>query len=35
MKPILYLLIAAGALLVSCQQIHPAAQTLPVLEVHH
>lgn len=35
MKSLLCLLIAAGALVTSCQQFHPAAQALPVLEVHH
>ncbi len=35
MKPFFYLMIAAGALMASCQQFHPAAQSLPVLEVHH
>lgn len=35
MKAYLFFLLATGALLASCQQLHPAAQTMPVLEVHH
>ena len=35
MKVYLYLLLATGTALVSCQQLHPASQTLTVLEVHH
>lgn len=33
-RPLL-LLILAGAALTACQQMHPAAQTVPVLDAHH
>ncbi len=35
MKLSLALLAATGILLGACQQFHPAAQNVPVLEVHH
>lgn len=35
MKLRLFLLATTGILLASCQQFHPSAQTVPVLEVHH